>query len=270
MDSLIARDMATLLWKTKSRLHLSKSILFELEQLRTALMDLSRPWSINIGHVITRDAQFTSFGDACGIGGGAYCHDLEYWFDIIWSPHTRLQFNLGTVHINVLEFIVVLLQLAATITRAEQNFILPNTATVIQPLHKLLIRSDNSPSCNWAHKVSAKSERGQLFVSIYADLLDRTQLTIACSHVAEAHNTLADFLSRPSSNPPLSHSYRCSQIFQMEPRLKSYHYFRPHPDFLSCLASRLSTVHWQASPPLPKSLGRFETVASIISSSVTI
>ena len=48
----------------------------------------------------------------------------------------------------------------------------------IKPLHKLLIKSDNSPSCHWAHKLSAKAEWGQLFDSIYANLIDRTQLTV--------------------------------------------------------------------------------------------
>jgi hypothetical protein len=157
--------------------------------------------------------------------------------------------------------------LAAAITRTEQGFHFEGSA--IKPLHKLLIRSDNSPSCNWAHKVSAKSERGQLLVSIYADLLDRTQLTIDCTHIAGSDNDLADFLSRPPSDP-ITHYARCQQIFQKEPKLRSYSFFRPHPDLISCLESRLSTAQWQASPPLPKSLGQFETVDSITSCSVII
>ena len=73
---------------------------------------------------------------------------------------------------------VTIVQLAAAITRSEQGFLVEGRE--IKPLHKLLIRSDNSPSCKWAHKVSAKSERGQLFVSIYADLIEHPQLTIDC------------------------------------------------------------------------------------------
>ena len=153
------------------------------------------------------------------------------------------------------------------ISRYENNFHFRDAP--IQPLHKLLIRSDNSPSCNWAHKVSAKSERGQLLVSIYADLIDRTQLTVDCTHIAGTDNDLADFLSRPQLDP-ITHAQRCQQIYQKEPRLQSYHFFRPSPELLSCLVSRLSTAHWQASPPLPKSLGRFETVDSTTSFSVTI
>lgn len=266
LDRLIARDMATLLWRTKTPIPIPPPVTYELKALHRQFSDFSRPWSISIGHVVPRDAQFTSLGDACGTGGGAYCHDLEYWFDVIWSPLTRQQFNAGSIHINILEFVVVILQLAAAITRAEEDGKQYN----IQPLSKLLIRTDNSPSRNWAqHKVSAKSERGQLFVSIYADLFDRTTLTVECNHIAGESNSLADFISRPQCTTD-SHATRCEQIFLREPKLKSYPFFRPSPELLSCLVSRLSVKQWQESPRLPRSLGRFETGASITSSFVII
>ena len=268
LDSLIARDMASLLWRTKSRITITEPVAREIHNIYEHMADASKEWSISIGHIVPRDSQYTSFGDACGIGGGAYCEELEYWFDVVWSAHTLTLFEINQVHINVLEFLIVLLQLAAAITREEEGFHIRKVEPMY-PLSKLLIRSDNSPSCNWAHKVSAKSERGQLFVSIYADLLERSQLTVDCTHIAGCDNHLADFLSRP---PPetISHNIRCQQIFLEEPKLKSYHFFRPHPDLLSCLVSRLCTVHWQASPPLPKLLGRFEIVDSTTSSSVFI
>ena len=267
LDSLIAREIASLIWKTKTKIQINAPIQFEIGQLHSLIADANRPWSISIGHVIPRDPQFTSFGDACPIGGGAFSHELEYWFDVVWSARTRQHFDIGQVHINVLEFIIVLLQLAAAITRERESFEVASKP--ILPLHKLLIRSDNSPSCNWAHKVSAKSERGQLFVSIYAEFLDQTHLTVDCTHIAGIHNHLADFISRPPP-VPISHQARCQQIFQEEPRLQRYHFFRPHPKLISCLVSRLSTAHWQANPPLPKSLGQFETVDSTTSSSVFI
>ena len=266
LDSLTSREMAALLWKSNTPISLSEAVQFELRQLHSHLADTNRPWSISIAHVIPRDAQFTSLGDACGTGGGAFCNELEYWFDIVWAPTTRSAFLAGNIHINLLEFIVVIIQLAACITRAEQH----GNPFQMQQLAKVLIRTDNSPTRNWAHKASAKSERGQLLVSLYTALLDRTTMTIACDHIAGVDNSLADFLSRP---PPLdSHPYsaRCEQIYRQEPKLKSYNYFRPTEEFLSLLASRLSTKQWQASPPLPKLLGRFETVDCTISCSVTV
>ena len=65
LDSLIARDMAALIWKTKTIIPLPAPVQFELENLYSILADAQRPWSISIGHVVPRDAQFTSLGDAC-------------------------------------------------------------------------------------------------------------------------------------------------------------------------------------------------------------
>ena len=264
LDNLIARDIAALLWRTKTKIDIPKPVSHELQQLHALLNNPTINWSISIGHVIPRDAQFTSLGDACGTGGGAFCHELKYWFDILWSPRVRKAFDTGTIHINLLEFAVVLIQLAAAITRSEE----PIPIVAMPPLSKLLIRTDNSPSKNWAHKVSAKSERGQLLVSLYAAMLTRTELTVECNHVAGIDNNLADFISRPPEL--ISHADRCQQIFQMEPRLKSYNFFRPNQELSSYLESRLFTEHWQESPPLPKLLGRFETVDCITSCSVII
>jgi hypothetical protein len=257
--------MAALLWQTKSTISLPPSVIRELRQSYNHLADQSRDWCISIGHLVPRDAQFTSIGDASGIGGGAFCHELQFWFAVIWSDTVKSQFMAGRIHINLLEFIVVLLQLAAAICRAEEH----SSDFHIQPLSKLLLRTNNLPSRNWAHKISARSERGQLFVSIYAALLERTQLTVACNHIAGTTNTLADFISRPSL-PLYSHSDRCEQIFREEPKLRHYHFFRPSPDFLSCLESRLSTEQWQESPMLPRLLGQFETGDCITSCFVTI
>ncbi|KAI2510867.1 hypothetical protein MHU86_3488 [Fragilaria crotonensis] len=183
LDSLIAREMAALIWKTKTTIKLTEAVAFEIRNIESLLANKDRPWSISIGHVIPRDAQFTSLGDACGIGGGAFCHELQYWFDVVWSDHTRQQFNIGKIHINILEFVVVLLQLAAAITRDEQAFQVNGRS--ILPLHKLLIRSDNSPSY-----ISKGAEVAVL------QLFPPQSRTLIMPGVQAVHRTLA---SKPAS-----------------------------------------------------------------------
>jgi hypothetical protein len=265
---MIARDMAQLLWASKSKITLTKQVQREIQNLHGHLANTAIPWEICIGHTVKRDSQFTSVGDACLSGGGAYCTHLEYWFDIIWSETTRKCLHDKILHINVMEFIVVILQLAAVITIMEEpNLYQPlqiKYPNGIQPLAQLLIRTDNSPSQNWAHKVSAKSERGQLFVSIYADLLERTNLAVVCNHIAGIDNDIADFISRPPSPLPHPHK-RHTQIFAKEPILKSFRYFQPSHELLSLLASRLYTERWLESPQLPKSLGQFAAAGSTTS-----
>ncbi|KAI2489086.1 hypothetical protein MHU86_25515 [Fragilaria crotonensis] len=228
---------------------------------------------MHVGHVIPRDPQFTSFGDACLTGGGAFCHDLQFWFDMHWSERTKRAIAVNKIHINLMEFVVVIVQLAATITLMEETGLykplqrtFPNG---IAKLAKLLIRTDNSPSQNWAHKVSAKSERGQQMVHLYAALLERTTIAVSCTHVSGATNLLADFLSRPPTHLP-SPALRHQQIFEKEPKLASYRYFRPSPELLSSLASRLFNEQWIATTTLPKLLGQFEAGESITSSFVTL
>jgi hypothetical protein len=273
IDSMVAREMAALLWSTKSKIELTREVRIELDYLHSLLANPNYKWEMQIGHVIPRDPQFTCTGDACLTGGGAYCHDLQYWFDIAWSDNTKNAIGKGTIHINMMEFIVVILQLAATITVVEEQ---PQNSEIskkfypgIPHLAKLLIRTDNSPSQNWAHKVSSKSENGQQLVRTYAALLDRTSLAVQSSHIKGTDNDLADFLSR---QPFHSHSIstRHHQIFEKERKLASYRYFQPHPDFLSHLGSRLSNEPWTTTTILPKQLGQFAAVGSTISSSVIL
>ena len=273
VDAMISRDMAALLWSKNAKIAIEPAVKTELANLHTLLADPQYKWEMHIGHVIPRDPQFTSFGDACLKGGGAFCHELQFWFDMHWSDATKQAIEANEVHINVMEFVVVIVQLAATITLLEEPSLyeplqmkFPNG---IAKLAKLLIRTDNSPSQNWAHKVSAKSERGQQMVHIYAALLERTTIAVSCTHVSGATNTLADFLSRPPTHLP-SPALRHQQIFEKEPKLASYRYFRPSPELLSNLASRLFKEQWTATTILPKQLGRFEVAESIISSFVTL
>jgi hypothetical protein len=193
--------------------------------------------------MLARDPQFTSYGDACLRGGGAFCHDLQFWFDMQWSETTKKAIASNKIHINLMEFVVVIVQLAATITLIEEpTLYMPLSGMFphgIAKLAKLLIRTDNSPSQNWAHEVSAKSERGQQMVHIYAALLERTSIAVSCTHVAGAQNTLADFISRPPTNL-LSPALRHQQIFEKEPKLASYRYFRPSPELLLNLESKLA------------------------------
>jgi hypothetical protein len=106
-------------------------------------------------------------------------------------------------------------------------------------------------------------------VHLYAALLDRTSIAVTCTHIAGKTNLLADFISRPPTHLP-SPAMRHQQIFEREPKLASYRYFRPHPELLSNLESRLFSGQWIATTTLPKLLGQFEAAGSITSSFVTL
>ena len=273
IDAMIARDMAALLWSQKVKVPITQAVRGELTAVYNLIANPLYKWEMHIGHVIPRDPQFTSFGDACLTAGGAFCDTLEYWFDIHWSAKTRKGIADATILINLLEFAVVIIQLAAAITISEETELVPSVAEKfpngIPKLAKLLIRTDNSPSQNWEHKVSSRSEQGQQMVHIFAALLERTSMAISCTHIAGKDNSLADFISRPPTNM-LSPAWRHQQILKKEPKLKSYRFFRPTPEFISNLESKLFSEQWTATTILPKQLGRFEAAGSIISSFVSL
>ena len=103
-----------------------------------------------------RRPQFTSFGDACLTAGGAFCDDLEFCINIHWLTKTKHAIANATIHINIMEFTVVILQLAAIIAIIEETKLQTSIAAKfpngISTLVKLLICTDNSSSQNWAQK----------------------------------------------------------------------------------------------------------------------
>jgi hypothetical protein len=106
-------------------------------------------------------------------------------------------------------------------------------------------------------------------VRIYAALLERTSIAVARRHEPGVTNELANFISRPPTHlsPP---AMRHQQIFEKEPKRKLYQYFRPAPELLSSLASKLFKEQWSETTALPKQLGQFEAGNCITSSFVTL
>jgi len=122
LHAILARNKAQLLWSTKQRHVITVEIWLSLEHLLACTTDTTNPWDVPLGLIIPRDCHLSSHGDASFAGGGACCSTFCFWFDIAWSPRTikgatRTKTSSDEyVHINGLEFIVVILQLAAVLT----------------------------------------------------------------------------------------------------------------------------------------------------------
>jgi hypothetical protein len=270
IEAIIAVKFARPIWNSKAKLSATNEINWGLRRVLSALTDKSNPWEILIGHFIEREPNFQSYGDACLYAGGAFCADLEFWFDILWSSRIRKAVKLsskdpGYVHINQLEMVVVILQIAAVIARLDAMplKLRRKFKNGLPPVPLLQIWTDNSVSKKWAHTVSASSPRGQALVAVLAELLRTRAGTLGtdCDWVAGEQNVLADKISRPDLTTSVFERRR--QIFTMDNRLKSWDFFRPSLEFLSLLESTLFCDACQEPPKLPKNLGRFETAGSI-------
>ena len=136
LQPVVQAKMAQALWQFRSKITVSEEVKADLAFLRTYLLDPSQSWSISIGHVIPRDPFGISYGDAstgdafCAGGGGFHSPTHKVWSMVIWSDELQrralLERHPSQVHINQLEMVVVLLQLAAVITALEHPSALPD------------------------------------------------------------------------------------------------------------------------------------------------
>jgi hypothetical protein len=163
------------------------------------------------------------------------------------------------IHINVLEFIVVVLQLAACIAALESGYAQSLGLDIPQIPH-LLGWKNNTATKAWANKVSTSSHRTQPLLGVLSELLRRSNLGFETGHIAGVDNDIPDFISRPAlaNEPAVSHFERSQQIFAFESKLRSWSYFRPNPDLCSLLESLLFSGLWAVPPSLPKNLELFE------------
>jgi hypothetical protein len=274
---LIARDKALLLWHSNSTFpnldHVKKDLALISEWLR----DPTVIWEKSVAHWIPRDPTFISAGDASQVAGGGINEELKFWFDVYWTDRVRHGCTLPSsdpeyIHINVLEFVVVLIQLAACITALETDYAKSVCGNAIPQIPHLWVWTDNKVSKSWSNRLTTASPKAQPLLGILSRLLQRNNLGFGAGHIAGISNDDPDWISRPEKapEPALTHFHRSQQIITNVKRLKSWAFFRPSPDFLSLLGSTLFSGHWAAPPSLPKTLGHFEATVSTGSSFVMI
>jgi len=211
LHSILACDKAQLLWATKQGYAVTPEIRASLLHLLAYTTNSSNPWDVPLGLIVPRDHHVSSRGDASFAGGGAYCSAFRFWFDVVWSCRTvkgatrTKPSSDGCVHINVLEFIVVILQFAAIITRLEDceqgltdfSVYFPNGTPDI-PVW--LVESDNMVSVAWnkrPHLCPCKDRAsspstlsffdGGTFKPVATILLVPSMLSLMTSHAMTFH-----------------------------------------------------------------------------------
>ena len=277
--SIFACKLAAALWKDSTPIPIDGPIRQQLQALHAYLSDFNNPWEQSIAHYIDRDPNFVTTGDASLRGTGAFSPGLHAWTIIDLTPALQACTTLNPkhpsfVHINELEFVIVIIQVAMAIARFEADslhrairYSFPDGVPEI-PL--LQIFSDNTTAISWAEKISSKSTKGQTLVRIWAALLQRSNIGISIVHLPGDTNNTADLLSRPAINSPTLLLSRLPQLIPQEPRLANWDFFRPSPELISLLASALSSTSSPIKTELPQKLGLFSPIDSSTSSSVSI
>ena len=276
VSNLVSRDRAKLLWTARQSYPVDAPIRAAIVRLSDYVDSADSPWEVPLGMIIPREPHFFSRGDASHSGGGAYCERLRYWFDIVWSPRVVRGVDLTPsaadfVHINSLEFIVVILQLAATKVRLEET---PKEVLVewfggqMPDIPVWFGETDNTVSRSWENRATSRSVQGQGLVAIYAELLRTTRVHTQCMHLAGKLNVVADDISRNDFSLPLGR--RAQQLYPKHPCLEHLDYFQPSAELIQLLTLRLYSRHSLDPCVLPKDIGRFLPVSSTTSISVIL
>ena len=264
---LIQRERALLLWTTRQAYSVTPDVMACVAHLKAYVDDTDSPWEVPIGRVIPRNPHFQSRGDASLVGGGACCPGLQFWLDVKWSPevltgiHNRKPSAPGYVHINALEFIVIILQLAAIKVRITE----PGAGGryfggELPHIPVWLGETDNTVSDSWATRVSSKGAQGQGLTRVYAELLRTTEIHTTTRHLAGKLNVVADDISRNDfSLPPHA---RVQRIHALHPSLEHYEYFLPSAELGQHLFSHLFSGPSTEPYVLPPVLGRFLPASS--------
>ena len=279
LHTILAHDKAQLLWSTRQRHAIAAEIQASLEHLLVYTTDTTDPWDVPLGLIIPRDYHLSSRGDASFARGRAYCLTFRFWFDTAWSPRTikgatRTKTSSDKhVHINGLEFIVVILQLAAVLTRLEDCDAGISDPAVCFPagipdIPVWLVESDNMVSVIWEQKATSASLQDQGLVSVYVELLRLRHIQTRCEHLAGTLNVVADDVSRNDFS--LSFPARIDKLCKVHPTLSTLDFFQPSPELLQVLTLRLFSRPNPVPCLLPTRLGQFLRVDSTTSISVVL
>ena len=136
------------------------------------------------------------------------------------------------ISINVLEFVVVIIDYCAALTVVM-------TRHVTDDPHPILLNiADNTSAHSWTTHSCKSSKLGRLLARLFCYLLMDSRLGINSKWIDTDHNYIADEISRikklqASSSKHFSFDY--STLQQKYPQLKSCHFFQPSPDLLSMI-----------------------------------
>ena len=281
LDNIISQQVASFLWDSGNKFKLDSRSIRELRRIRKSLK--TERWEIFIPQLIPRDPHFQSQGDASQIGGGAVSQSLAYWFRVVWSPDIVARMNLAPsdpmfVHINALEFTVVILQVAAAITFFEvygnmdscqlPAFLLAQFPDGLPAFPVLEPGTDNKASKSWTNNARTTSDMARALVHIFGQLLRITTMVCNSKYIPGVANIVPDFISRPDQIE--SHPLLLQQTFQRLPWMKTLSFFQPSPELVSVLHSSLCSNLRSDLPEIPKQLGHFVPAESITSAFVSI
>ena len=254
-------------WHSRHKYRVSPSLRKEIKLLQFLFKNRSTyKFASPIAHLIKKDFDFHALGDACLEGAGGFSSDLQFWWYVPWPKpilHKTLKHFVPTyktlsgnfISINLLEYVTIIITLAASISKIEQN-----RHSLTHPNPTLSIQSDNITAVSWTRKAASSTQAGKSLAFILTSLLAQHQhIGLSSTHIAGKDNDVADEISRTSSLANTSsHPFSIHVLKQKYPQLRGSLRFLPSPELLCAIWDALllkpvhplikiaSYGHWQA------------------------
>jgi hypothetical protein len=211
---------------------------------------------------------------------GFYSPTHKFFCIMVWSEELHLAIHLKNhtkaIHINQLEMVAYLLQLAAVVTAIKHPSQLPDE--VADQLRQCptapqwLVYINNMTTKFWGKKGIATKLWGQLLLRIQAAMYHTSDVHGHMEYIKSEDNVLAGLLLC-LPEPPLTIDAFASfivQVLALYPEMMTYHFFLPSPEFLCVLRSILLTNVSLPIDCLPNKLGQFVRTAPATFSGVTL
>lgn len=232
------------LWSHPHRFELSKNLRKNIKLMQHYLQKLDC-WETPISHIIPREPEFHTKGDACLDSGGGWSTDLLFWWYLEWPDDLKnktLKYREpGTdtlLTINVMEYLVAIVDYACAsfqwrrYLRGEIIF----KKVINNPYPVVLNWADNKSAVRWLTTLAYKTKYGKALSKIHGALNFGNPLGLHSDFTSGVSNYIADTISRFDSHLVSS---QFQQFLQEKPELADCQRLYPTKQFTSTLFSAL-------------------------------
>ena len=261
MEKYVHSKIAKETYKCKHKAFIDKPMRADLKALTEILSNTER-FSLEtpISHIIDREPDFTTYGDACLSAAGGFAENL-FWWHVEWPDKVKsltiknlfisrkCKDTSKLVSINILEFAVEIINYSAI-----SLWLSLNKESCKNPYPVLLNWTDNMSSKFWIKKVASKSKKGRALQRLLCAIMINNPLGLSTEYIPGEDNVLADTISRIYSSSSNDKSFEL--LFKNFPQIKLWQRFQPSQELLSAIYLALLQEQDQGLCP-PKNLGRF-------------
>jgi hypothetical protein len=267
-ERFVQSKIAQETYKCDHKAFITKSMRIELKIMWDIL---SSPDKYNletpIAHLIDRDPDIVSYGDASLEAGGGFSEN-KFWWHVEWpneiksltlkniAVSRKCNDTCQLVSINLLEFVVEIINYAAATVLFQQKL-----STYEHEYPFLQNWTDNKTAKAWLRKAATRTEKGKSLQRILCSIMINNPMGIKSEYIKGEQNVIADYISRIFSSQNNASSF--DTLFHKFPQMKHWLRFHPSQELLSFLSSALLAGHDQGILQI-KNLGHFSPDKNIL------